>query len=203
MKIFCIGRNYQEHANELHNAVPTEPVVFMKPNTALVLKGKPLYYPDFSHDIHYELELVIRLCKNGKYIEPAFAHTYYDRITLGLDFTARDVQQKLKEKGLPWEIAKGFDKSAPLAEFISLEQLKNPEDIHFQLYKNGALVQDGHSKDMIFSIAEIISYLSKFFTLQKGDLIFTGTPSGIGPVAVGDLLEGYLEGEKILRCAVK
>ncbi len=203
MKIFCIGRNYSEHAKELNNAIPTEPVVFMKPNTALVHKGKPLYYPDFSNDIHHELEVVIRLCKNGKHIAPEFAHSYYDRVTLGLDFTARDVQAKLKEKGLPWEIAKGFDRSAPLAEFIMKEDLQSPEAIHFQLKKNGVIVQDGNTKDMLFSIDNIIAYISKFFTLQKGDLIFTGTPSGVGPVAIGDVLEGYMEGQKILHCAIK
>jgi len=202
MKIFCVGRNYSEHAKELNNALPEAPVIFMKPPTAL-LKGKDFYMPDFSTDMHYECELVYRICKNGKHIEPHFASKYIDAITVGIDFTARDVQSNQKKKGLPWEIAKAFDNSAVIADFIALGDVGNPESINFSMEKNGVEVQNGKSIDMIYPINEVISYLSKYFTLQQGDLIFTGTPSGVGPVAVGDVLTGYLEGTKRFEINIK
>ena len=202
MKIFCIGRNYAEHAKELNNAVPTKPMVFMKPPTALLLDGKPLFYPDFTRNLHHEIEIVLRISKNGKAIEPAFAHRYYDHIALGIDFTARDVQDELKAKGQPWELAKGFDGSAVLSDFRPLSNF-DVADIKFELQKNGTAVQVGTTQDLIFSFDTLVSYISKFFTLQQGDIIFTGTPAGVGAVAVGDLLEGFLESEKLLTCEIK
>jgi 2-keto-4-pentenoate hydratase/2-oxohepta-3-ene-1,7-dioic acid hydratase in catechol pathway len=203
MKIFCIGRNYVDHAKELNNPVPSEPLVFMKPNTALLLADRPFYYPDFTQDLHYEGEIVLRICKNGRSVQPEFADRYIDAVAFGIDFTARDLQDKLKAKGQPWEIAKGFDRSAPLSQFIPIEKLKNPQDIHFQLKKNGTVVQDGHTSDLIFPFETLIVHLSRYFTLQKGDYIFTGTPAGVGPVQIGDVLEGFIEGEKMLNCAIK
>jgi 2-keto-4-pentenoate hydratase/2-oxohepta-3-ene-1,7-dioic acid hydratase in catechol pathway len=204
MKIICIGRNYTEHAKELNNAVPENPVFFLKPDTALVIRNRPFYYPDFSSDIHYETELVLKICKVGKSIPEKFAADYYESIGVGLDFTARDLQQKCKEKGLPWEIAKGFDYSAPISpEFIPKENFKDPDDISFHMELNGTKVQDGNSGDMIFSFNKIISYVSRFMTLRTGDLIFTGTPAGVGPVKIGDTLEVYLEGKPMLRCNIK
>ena len=192
MKIFCIGRNYAEHAKELNNAVPEQPLIFMKPPTALLLADKPLYYPAFTKDLHYELEVVLRISKSSKHIKERFAHKYYDQIALGIDFTARDLQDQLKAKGRPWEIAKGFDGSAALSPFVPLEGY-NPAHIRFQLHKNGAVVQSGDTKDLIFSFDHLIHYISLFFTLQQGDVIYTGTPAGVGPVQIGDQLEGYLE----------
>ncbi len=203
MKIFCVGRNYTEHAKELNNAVPTAPVIFCKPETAVLKNNEDFYLPDFSNDIHHELELVLRICKNGKRIEEKFAHKYYDQITVGIDFTARDIQQQQKEKGLPWEIAKAFDGSAPLGKFISLSELKQPDNISFTLHKNNEQVQIGNSADMLFDFNKIISYISRFFTLKTGDLIYTGTPAGVGAVKTGDLLEARLEGELLLQCAIK
>ena len=203
MKIFCIGRNYADHAKELNNPVPTEPLVFMKPPTALVVNDKPFYYPDFTKDLHYEGEIVLRICKNGRSVQPEFAARYYDAVAFGIDFTARDVQDQLKKKGQPWEIAKAFDRSAPLSAFVPLSELPNPADIHFQLRKNGELVQDGHTRDLIFSFDTLIVYLSRFLTLQTGDFVFTGTPVGVGPVQIGDVLEGAIEGKTLLRCAIK
>jgi 2-keto-4-pentenoate hydratase/2-oxohepta-3-ene-1,7-dioic acid hydratase in catechol pathway len=203
MKIFCIGRNYADHAKELNNPVPTEPLVFMKPPTALVVNDKPFYYPDFTKDLHYEGEIVLRICKNGRSVQPEFAARYYDAVAFGIDFTARDLQDQLKKKGQPWEIAKAFDRSAPLSAFVPLSELPNPADIHFQLRKNGELVQDGHTRDLIFSFDTLIVYLSRYFTLQKGDYVFTGTPVGVGPVQIGDVLEGAIEGRTLLRCAIK
>lgn len=203
MKIFCIGRNYADHAKELNNPVPTtEPVVFMKPPTALLLNNRRFYYPDFTQNLHYEGEIVLRVCKNGRSVQPEFASRYYDAVAFGIDFTARDLQDKLKQKGQPWEIAKGFDRSAPISSFIPLETLTNPSNIHFQLKKNGELVQDGHTSDVIFNFDTLICYLSKYFTLHKGDYIFTGTPAGVGPVQRGDILEGFIEDKPLLRCAV-
>lgn len=193
MKIICLGRNYSEHAKELGNEVPTEPVIFIKPDTA-VLKGSDFYIPEFSDNIHYELELVIKISKGGKYIQKENAGKHYDEIGLGIDFTARDVQDKLKSKGLPWEIAKGFDGSAAVGPMVSKTTLEG--DINFQLFKNKELVQDGHSADMIFDFDSIIEQVSKYFTLRVGDLIFTGTPKGVGPVAEDDILEAYLDGKK-------
>jgi 2-keto-4-pentenoate hydratase/2-oxohepta-3-ene-1,7-dioic acid hydratase in catechol pathway len=204
MKIICIGRNYSEHAKELNNQVPENPVFFLKPDTALVIRNRPFYYPDFSKDIHYETELVLKICKVGKSIPEKFAHDYFDSIGLGFDFTARDLQQKCKEKGLPWEIAKGFDYSAPISqEFIPKENFNDLNAIHFHMELNGNRVQEGNSGDMIFSFSKVISYVSQFMTLRTGDLIFTGTPAGVGPVKIGDKLQAYLEGKAMLSCAIK
>lgn len=203
MKIFCIGRNYVDHAKELNNAVPSQPLVFMKPPTALLLNNRPFYYPDFTEDLHHELEIVLRVCKNGRSVQPRFAHKYYDAVGIGIDFTARDLQAQLKKKGHPWEIAKGFDRSAPLSKFLEKEKLDSPKAINFHLTKNGETVQQGTTADMIFDFDTLIVHISKYFTLNMGDFIFTGTPAGVGPVKIGDVLEGYLEDEKMLRCMVK
>lgn len=203
MKIFCIGRNYAEHAKELNNPVPAEPLLFMKPPTALITDDEPFVYPDFTRDLHYEGEIVLRVCKNGRSVQPETAHEYYDAVTFGIDFTARDLQEKLKQKAQPWEIAKGFDGSAPLGRWLTLRELNDPQAIRFQLKKNGAVVQDGNTRDLIFSFDTLIAHISRYFTLQKGDLIFTGTPAGVGPVQVGDLLEGFVEGKHLLTCVVK
>lgn len=203
MKIICIGRNYVEHAKELKNPLPEQPVFFLKPDTSLVIRNRPFFYPEFSNDIHYETELVIKIDKNGKHIQEKFAHTYYSQIGLGIDFTARDIQQKCKEKGLPWEIAKGFDNSAPISKLISIEELKDKKNILFHLELNGQIVQQGKSIDMIFSFDTIISYLSQYITLKMGDLIYTGTPAGVGPVKIGDHLIAYLEDKKMLDFRVK
>ena len=204
MRIFCIGRNYVEHIQELNNERPEEPVIFTKPDTALIRNGNPFYYPDFSKDIHYEAELVLRICKEGKNIEEKFAHKYFDSIGVGIDFTARDLQQKAKEKGLPWDIAKGFNGSAPLSDkFIQVSDFKNLKDINFSLQIGGQLTQQGNTSLMLFSFEYIISYLSKFFTLRTGDYIFTGTPKGVGPVAIGNVLTAYIENEKLLEFEVK
>ncbi len=206
MKIFCIGRNYADHARELNNPVPERPVVFMKPPTALLVNDKPFYYPDFSQDIHYELEVVLRVCKNGRHVEPEFAPRYYDQLALGIDFTARDLQQACKKKGHPWEIAKAFDHSAALGPFVPLSEVDR-EGIEFRLLKNGQPVQHGNTRDLLFPFDQLIVHLSRFFTLQTGDLIFTGTPAGVGPIARGDLLEGFLQthrGErKMLHCEIR
>lgn len=202
MKIICIGRNYVNHAKELNNAVPTEPVYFLKPETALLFKGRPFYYPDFTSDLHYEIELVVKINRVGKHIPVEFAHRYYKEIGLGIDFTARDLQQKAKEKGLPWEKAKGFDSSAPISEFINIKKLGNLKNLPFSLTKNNSIVQEGNSSNMIFNIDTIIAYVSKFMTLKMGDLIFTGTPEGVGPVVVGDQLTGYIGDEKMLQVAI-
>jgi 2-keto-4-pentenoate hydratase/2-oxohepta-3-ene-1,7-dioic acid hydratase in catechol pathway len=203
MKIFCIGRNYIEHAKELNNALPEKPVFFLKPDTSIVIRNRPFFYPDFSSDIHYETELVIKINKNGKHISEKFAGTYYNEIGLGIDFTARDLQQECKKNGLPWEVAKGFDQSAPISKWIQFSELKNKANILFRLDLNGKLVQTGSSKDMIFSFDQVIAYISQFITLKMGDLIFTGTPAGVGPVKIGDHLEGYLEERKMLDFYVR
>jgi len=247
MKIICIGRNYAEHAKELNNAVPTEPVFFMKPDTALLIRNRPFYYPGFTNDLHYECELVLRICKLGRHISEKFVHTYYDAIGIGIDFTARDLQQKAKEKGLPWEKAKAFDFSAPVSKFVPVKEFPDlnsisfslqlngitvqeglpwekakafdfsapvskfvpvkefPDlnSISFSLQLNGITVQEGNSKEMIFSFDKIISYVSQFVTLRTGDYIFTGTPAGVGPVKIGDRLEAFLEGKKLLSFEVK
>lgn len=206
MKIICIGRNYADHAKELNNAVPTKPLVFMKPPSALLVNDKPFYIPDFTQDCHFELELVLKIAKNGRHIQPEFAKDYIKEIALGIDFTARDLQSELKKKGHPWEIAKGFDGSAVLSKFIPIEQV-NRSAIEFQLFKNGELAQHGNTKDLIFDFEALICYVSKFFKLQMGDLIYTGTPAGVGPVAVGDDLEGVLftktGKEKLLKCGIR
>lgn len=201
MKIFCIGRNYSEHIKELNNEVPDEPVVFMKPPGALLVQNKPFYFPDFTNEIHYEAELVIRICKNGKHIQPQFASRYYKEIALGIDLTARDIQNQLKSKGLPWEKAKAFDKSAPISDFIPIDGLKQP--ISFSLNKNGQSVQQGDTSLMMHSFDDLIVYLSRFWTLQIGDMIFTGTPAGVGPIQVGDLFEGFIEDRLMLSCEVR
>ena len=202
MKIICVGRNYSEHARELNNAVPEAPMLFMKPETAVLQEGKPFYYPEFSKNIHYELEIVLRICKTAKCVGKEFAANYYDRVTLGLDFTARDLQDQLKLKGHPWEIAKGFDGSAVIGSWLPIDAYKN-RNIDFKLLKNGVLAQEGHSDDMIFDFDTLVSYASQFFTLKQGDLIFTGTPAGVGPIQIGDLLEGLLEDKPVLKCQIK
>jgi 2-keto-4-pentenoate hydratase/2-oxohepta-3-ene-1,7-dioic acid hydratase in catechol pathway len=201
MKIFCVGRNYSEHAKELGNAVPENPVIFSKPDTALLKNGEDFYLPDFSNDVHYEAELVIKISKMGKKIQEKFASNYYNEIGFGIDFTARDLQTQLKQKGLPWELAKAFDGSAPIGEFINIKDLQNP--IQFSLFKNNELVQSGNSNDMIFSFDKIVSFISQYFTLKVGDLIYTGTPAGVGQVKIGDKLEGFIEDKKMLNCEVK
>ena len=203
MKIICIGRNYVDHAKELNNPVPKQPLVFMKPPSALLVNNKPLYYPEFTENLHYEAEIVLKICRNGRHVQQEFAHKYYEQIAFGIDFTARDVQAKLKSKGHPWEIAKGFDGSAPISEFVNIDRLINPGAIDFKLTKNGATVQEGNTKDLIFSFDTIITYVSKFFKLQLGDMIYTGTPAGVGPVAIGDELEGFIEGKSFLTCSIK
>jgi acylpyruvate hydrolase len=201
MKIICIGRNYAEHAKELKNAIPTEPVFFMKPDTALLKEGD-FYIPEFSKELHHEIELVLKICKVGKHIDEKFAHNYYDEIGLGIDFTARDLQAQCKEKGLPWEKAKAFDNSAPIGKFIKKEEL-NISDINFELKINGESKQIGNSKDLIFSFDKVISYVSQFVTLKQGDLIYTGTPEGVGQVNAGDKLEGFLNGNLFLKLNIK
>lgn len=209
MKIICIGRNYAEHAKELNNPVPTAaPVVFMKPPTALLVNEKPFYYPDFTKDLHHELEIVLKICKNGKSVQPEFASGYYEEIGLGIDFTARDIQDELKKKGHPWEIAKGFDNSAVLGKFVPLEKVNNDGNIEFQLKKNGEVVQHGNTRDLLFTFDQLIVYVSKYFKLLQGDLIFTGTPAGVGPVQTGDLLQGFIfttagHPEQLLSCEIK
>ena len=197
MKIIAIGRNYIDHAKELNNPVPESPVIFMKPDTALLKDNKDFYYPEFSSDVHYECEVVFRICNEGKHVSQKFAHKYYDAIGLGIDFTARDIQSKHKEKGLPWELAKAFDHSAVISNLISKEEFENLSDINFSLKKNEEIVQVGNTKDMIFDIDTLIVYISKFITLRKGDLIYTGTPAGVGPILIGDKFEGYI-GDKLM-----
>ncbi|MDZ7878056.1 MAG: fumarylacetoacetate hydrolase family protein [Saprospiraceae bacterium] len=202
MKIFCIGRNYVEHIRELNNVATGKPLVFMKPPTALLLENKPLYYPEFTKNLHHEVEIVLRISKNGKAIQPQFAQRYYDKIALGIDFTARDVQDDLKAKGHPWELAKGFDGSAVLSSFVDLKNF-DATKIAFSLTKNGETVQAGTTQEMIFSFNALVGFLSNYFTLQQGDLIYTGTPAGVGAVKVGDRLEGFLEGQSMFVCEIK
>jgi len=203
MKIICIGRNYSDHAKELNNPVPTKPLIFMKPPSALLIKNKPMYIPDFTKNLHYEAEIVLKVCKNGKHVQAEFAKKYYKEIAFGIDFTARDLQDQCKAKGHPWEIAKAFDNSAALSEFISLEKVNQAAGIKFQMKKNGEVVQDGNTQDLIFDFDFLICYVSKFFKLQMGDYIFTGTPAGVGPVQIGDRLEGFIEEEKLMDCNIK
>lgn len=203
MKIICIGRNYVDHALELQNEVPAEPVFFLKPDTAVLPADRAFYIPEFSQDIHHEIELVYRISKEGKHIAEEFAHRYYDQITVGIDFTARDVQQMQKSKGLPWEPAKAFDHSAPVGKWVTFQSLKNKSKIDFSLKKNGHTVQEADSTLMIHSIDKIIAFVSRYITLRKGDLIFTGTPKGVSAVKAGDLLEGFLEGECLLKVEVR
>jgi 2-keto-4-pentenoate hydratase/2-oxohepta-3-ene-1,7-dioic acid hydratase in catechol pathway len=204
MKIICIGRNYPEHIKELDNEILSEPLFFLKPETAILPKRNPLYYPDFTNDLQFEIEVVLRVCKLGKNVQKKFANKYYDQIGLGIDFTARDLQKSCKEQGHPWEKAKGFDGSAVLGKkFIHKEEFEDLNNIEFHLNKNGELAQSGNTGDMLFQFDLIVEYISKYFTLKIGDLIFTGTPSGVGPVAINDKLEGYLQGEKILDVSIK
>lgn len=203
MKIICIGRNYADHAKELNNEVPAEPVIFMKPKNALLLPQKPLYYPDFTDDLQYECELVIKINKNGKYIQERFAHKYYNEISVGIDFTARDLQQQQKQKGLPWEIAKAFDASAVVGSFITLTPDIDLSNLNFSLKLNGNVVQQGNTSQMLFNVNRIIEYASRFFTLNIGDLIFTGTPAGVGSVNVYDKLEGYIEDKKLMEVDIR
>lgn len=203
MKIICIGRNYANHIEELKNERPSEPVVFLKPDSAILLKQYPFVIPEFSEDVHHEIELIVKISKVGKYIEPKFAHKYYDEISVGIDFTARDLQAKLKAKGLPWEKAKAFDGSAVIGEFLPKSQFVSLENVTFELTNNNVTVQKGNSNMMMWNIDELISYVSQFFTLKIGDIIFTGTPEGVAAVKPDDVLEGFLEGQKLFRIQVK
>ena len=203
MKIICIGLNYKSHIEELHKAVPEKPVFFLKPETALTTRNRPFFYPDFSKNIHYEVELVVRINKLGKYIQKKFAHTYYDEIGLGIDFTARDIQAEVFKNALPWEISKAFDGSAVVNRFLPKNHFGNLGNLNFSLLKNKQLVQQGNSADMLFTIDEIIEHISQFITLKIGDLIFTGTPCGIGSVEIGDELEGFIEEELMFKCRIK
>ena len=203
MKIICIGRNYSEHAKELGNETPKEPVFFLKPDTAISPKGHPFFIPDFSNNVQYEVELVIRINRLGKHIEEKFAHKYYEQIGLGIDFTARDIQQEVKEKGLPWEKAKGFDGSAVISrKYLDKKEL-DLADLNFSLKKNGEIVQSGNTQQMLFKIDKIIAYISQFYTLKIGDLIYTGTPAGVGQVKPGDVLEGFIEEQKMFNVNVR
>ena len=201
MKIICIGRNYRDHAKELKNPVPDQPLIFMKPASALLINNRPFYYPEFSSEIHYEAEIVLKICKNGRHIQSKFADSYFEQIGFGIDFTARDIQKKCKEKGHPWEIAKGFDGSAPVSKFIP--KPKDNNAIKFSLSRNKQIVQQGDTSDLIFDFNYLICYISKFFKLQLGDLIFTGTPAGVGPVQIGDRLEGRIGDQQVLVCDIK
>ena len=203
MKIICIGRNYANHISELHNERPDEPVIFLKPDTAILPKKFPFVIPEFSKDVHHEVEILVKISKVGKYIDAKFAHKYYDEIGLGIDFTARDVQNKLKEKGLPWEKAKAFDGSAVIGDFISKKNYNSLENITFELNNNGITVQKGNTSQMLWKIDEIIAYVSQYFTLKKGDIIFTGTPEGVSAVKPNDVLEGFIEGNKLFRIQIK
>ena len=203
MKLICIGRNYSNHIAELQNEKPTEPVVFLKPDTTIILKKQPFFIPDFSKNVQHEVEVLVKINRVGKYIAPEFAHKYYDQIGLGIDFTARDLQQTLKQKGLPWEKAKAFDGSAVIGKWVSKRQFENLNNMSFSLKKNDTIVQSGNTKDMLWNIDGIISYVSQFFTLKIGDIIFTGTPSGVGPVQANDSLSGYIENEEFFNIKVK
>jgi len=204
MKIICIGRNYADHAKELKNQIPSEPVIFIKPDTALLRNNDPFFVPDFAEDFHYETELVVKINRLGKHIAPEFAHRYYEEIGMGIDFTARDLQSKLKEKGLPWEKAKAFDASAGISkQFVSKSKFKDVQNINFKLLVNGELRQDGNTNDMLFKIDDIIAYVSKFFTLKIGDLIYTGTPAGVGRVNIGERFEVFLEDDKMMDFLIK
>lgn len=203
MKIVAIGRNYAEHIAELKNEVPDEPVIFFKPDTAILRNNEPFYYPDYTRDVHHEVELILRISREGKNINAKFAHKYYDGIGLGIDFTARDLQAKAKAKGLPWALAKGFNGSAPISEFLPVDQFPDLQKINFRLEVNGETKQQGNSEMMLHPFGNIIAYVSRFITLKTGDIIFTGTPAGVGPVQIGDRLEGYVEDRKLLDFEVK
>jgi 2-keto-4-pentenoate hydratase/2-oxohepta-3-ene-1,7-dioic acid hydratase in catechol pathway len=203
MKVIAIGRNYAAHAKELNNAVPTKPIIFLKPDTAVLKDNKPFYIPDFSSDIHYELEVVLKICKEGKHISEKFANTYYEEIGLGIDFTARDIQSEHKEKGLPWELAKAFDNSAVISNFIPKNTFKDVHQLQFELQINKETRQNGNTQNVLFSFEKIIAFVSQYFTLKKGDLIFTGTPEGVGQIKQGDHLEAWLEGQQLLNFNIK
>lgn len=204
MKILAVGLNYESHNLEMKRTFHSdEPVIFMKPESSQLKDGKPFFIPDFSNEIHYETEIVIKIDRLGKHIAEEFAHRYYNELTVGIDFTARDLQRKLKEKGLPWEIAKGFDSSAAIGRFVSKQEFQNIQDINFHLDINSKTVQEGNTSDMIYSVDKIIAYVSQFFTLKIGDLIFTGTPAGVGPVNIDDHLEGYIENKKLMDFYVR
>ncbi len=204
MKIICVGRNYTEHIAELENEKPQDPVLFLKPDTAILLKKQPFFIPPFSDDVHYEVELLVRINRVGKHIQKKFAHKYYEEVGLGIDFTARDLQKQLKEKGLPWEKAKAFDGAAVIGQkWLEKHRFQTVDDISFSLQKNGNVVQSGNSSHMLWKIDELIEYISQYFTLKIGDVIFTGTPAGVGPVAIGDELTGFIEKEQIFSIQVK
>ncbi|MBS1735073.1 MAG: fumarylacetoacetate hydrolase family protein [Bacteroidetes bacterium] len=203
MKIFCVGRNYASHAKELGSEIPTEPVIFMKPKSALIQGHTPFYYPEFTNELNYEAELVVRISKNGKYIQEKHASNYYNAITVGIDFTARDIQNQLKEKGLPWEKAKAFDNSAAVGKFIEINNSYDRKNINFSFLKNKELVQKANSNEMLFSIDQVLANISNYFSLNIGDYVFTGTPAGVGECMVGDFLEGFLEKEQVLNIEIK
>lgn len=203
MKIICIGRNYAEHAKEMKSEVPTEPVFFMKPDTALLKDNEPFYFPDFTNDLHHEIEVVLKISKVGKHIAEAFAHKYYEELSVGIDFTARDLQAQCKAKGLPWEKAKSFDGSAPIGKFVKKSELGDLQNLHFDLSINNEPRQKGNTNDLLFSFDKVIAYVSQFVTLKVGDLIYTGTPEGVGPVAIGDKLKGTLNGVELFCFEVK
>lgn len=203
MKIICVGMNYGEHMKEMGNTFPEKPVFFLKPDTAIVQRNRPFFLPDFSNDVQYELELVVRICKVGKCIQKRYAHTYYSEVGLGIDFTARDIQKECIAHGRPWEIAKGFDGSAPISKFVPLANYPNVQDIHFKLLLNGVEVQSGHTADMIFSVDDIITHVSEYYSIKMGDMIFTGTPKGVGQVHIGDHLQAYLEDKLMLDFYVR
>ena len=203
MKIICIGRNYTDHIKELLNEKPTDPIVFLKPDTSILLKGQPFFIPEFSQDVHHEVEILVRINRIGKHIQTKFAHKYYNEIGLGIDFTARDLQAKLKAKGLPWEKAKGFDGAAVIGKWLPKESLPHVDELNFSLTKNGKTVQSGSSRLMLWKVDELIAYVSQFFTLKIGDILFTGTPAGVGPVALNDNLVGTLEGKELFSIKVK
>jgi len=202
MKIFCIGRNYADHAKELNNPVPKRPLVFSKLPSALLVNNKDFYLPNFSNNIQYEGELVLKICKNGRNVQPQFARRYYNKITIGIDFTARDIQSELKKKGHPWELAKSFDGAAPIGKFIDIGDM-DVKNIDFSLHKNGSPVQIGNTRDLLFHFDYLISYISQYFIVQMGDYIFTGTPAGVGKTSIGDHFEGYIGDQKLLDCRVK
>ncbi|HET8829296.1 MAG TPA: fumarylacetoacetate hydrolase family protein [Pelobium sp.] len=203
MKIIAIGRNYAEHAKELNNEIPENPVLFLKPDTAVLKNNKPFYHPNFSKEVHHEIEVVLKICKEGKFIAEKFAYKYYEEIGLGIDFTARDVQAQQKAKGLPWEIAKAFDNSAPVSEFIAKTEFEDLNNLEFSLQVNDEVKQSGNTSQMLHSFNKLISYASQYFTLKKGDLIFTGTPAGVSKVNIGDQLKGFLQGRELLNFEIK
>lgn len=203
MKLICIGRNYADHIEELDNERPEEPVIFLKPDTSILLKKQPFFIPEFSNEVHYEVEILVKIKKVGKYIDQKFAHTYYDDIGLGIDFTARDLQSKLKSNGLPWEKAKAFDGAAVVGKWLPKTMFANLNDIRFSLKRNDELVQSGHTKLMLWKINELLAYVSRYFTLKIGDIIFTGTPAGVGKVIANDQLKGYIESEELFSIKIK